>query len=213
MPDRIKTFLNTTYAKIALAGVLTAIGVTAGIYVGSALTGRESMRGDHTPTQSRVELQEIREQKWREAGIYLSFDVGDSFPLHEEASWEGNITTFGDLLSGKESVLIFIDHNCDRCLDLLSFWNDFVAPKLRRNVQVLVCADCEGGELPAKYVKLIKDKTLVLYDAANFAANYHVPIYPMIITVNSTGVVAHQQFGFAEEVEQQILDQVCNTKP
>jgi len=181
------------YFKIVFAAVLGFLGIAAGIYVGFAIVGESHRPAVHRPNSAHE-------------GLYLNFELGDLFPLENYTEANGQQSNFEQLLQGHESVLIFVVFGCEPCRDLLNYWDAELAPILRPDVQVVVCADKNHPNISEEYQPLLDDKRLIFVDRDLFSDKYHLTVWPTVIAIDHYGFVLHIQLGFGASIDQYIID-------
>lgn len=189
MENRKSRALDSVYAKMSFGAALALIAVAGGIYVGHALIGASPYAfPQHSGTTS------------------VEFDPGDPFPAEDCLESDGTESSFDRLLTGKETVLLFVDFGCKPCMSLLEHWDHDVAPALGRDVQVVVCISQDHPGIPDEYKHLIEGKHVVYYDGMHFAIQYNMVAFPTIVGIDKQGLVNHIRSGFATGMESELLE-------
>ena len=193
----MSNILENFYVKVLFGVLLAFLGVAGGIYVGFALVDRS---GDPTATP-------MGDMPDEQGHRYLVFDVGDLFPEENCRLGDGSQANFAQLLKGQKSILIFSSFGCEPCRRLLRSWKEGVRPKLRSDVQVIVCAPYRmDAAVPEEYRDLLEGTQLVYFDERYFADYYDLTTFPTIVAVDGSGFVHHIQYGFGGAVDYEIMD-------
>ena len=185
-------FWQSIYVKIFVGAVLGFVGITGGIYVGNAMVNRPAP-GYPTVTPSELEDVSLAKQ--------LNLMPGDLFPLEKCTLRDSTVTNFEDVLHGQRAVILFVDFDCGPCVDLLTFWDLQIRPKLYPDIQQIVALRDNSTPIPSEYEGLVDDKTVVYYDASYWQEYYNLVFWPAVVSVDASGYVYHVQQGFEDYLE------------
>ncbi len=202
--DKYRGFKENSIFRLAVGIMLTVCGVAIGVYLGVAAVHRVPA-SEIIPGAGR----EPDAEKLRQAGIYLEFDEGESFPIDEAVFQDSTETTFRNIATDRPLALIFIDPECDHCLVLLKYWNKVVEKLLLPEVVVAVCVDTSVIQMPKEYREVIADKLMIRYSVSHFQSKYHLDFYPTVVTVDSRGIVRAIQFGLGRRLREDLLETIC----
>ncbi|UCC44169.1 MAG: hypothetical protein JSU65_13815 [Candidatus Zixiibacteriota bacterium] len=205
MPSKLRTILESTYAKIVFGGLVCFCGVVAGIYVTYGLIGPNT-----TPMPAVYFDDEERRQTMKEEGKYPLVERGDLFPLEDFQYADSTIGNFEDVLQGRLSVLLLVHFDCGGCVRMLADWKTTVEPHLRDDVQVIVVVGQVPFHLPDPLVELVDGYRLLFIDREYFRDVYHFRVWPTLVGVDEYGLITDIQLGYPGKFEKRLLGKIIN---
>ncbi|MCB2230619.1 hypothetical protein KQH82_07880 [bacterium] len=185
-------FWQSIYVKFFVGAVLGFVGIAGGIYVGNAMVNRPA---EGYPVELPADLNDVTQAK------LLSLLPGDLFPLEECTLRDSTKTNFEQILNGERAVVLFVDFQCKPCVDLLTFWDLRINPKLYPDIRQIVALRDIDPPIPAEYEGLLDDKMVVYYDTEHWKNYYNLVFWPAVVSVDGSGFVHHVQQGFEEFLE------------
>jgi hypothetical protein len=183
---------NLVNRSVWLKGLLLAafafVGIVGGAYVGKKFFYPKPVEAQINPD---LKLQPF----------HLNLRNGDLFPLEDFVTPQGTSGNFEQLLANRESIIFFVDLDCEPCHDFLRFWNTTLSKRLKPGVQVIACLPESPRAIPAEFSGLLQNKSVVFVKAETWKERYNLVFNPIITGTDNSGFITHIQYGFADEVD------------
>jgi hypothetical protein len=199
----VKSFFQSSYAKIGIGAVLAFVGVIAGIYIGYGLTiGKEQKKDVYQ--SSGAPTKEAPEN-------VLNLRIGDAFPPETYTDAAGQAGNFESLLKDKEAIILFASVGCDPCLDLLRYTQRSLFKRIKSGVQVVLVIDRDQWPFPEEYQGLAERLQVAVVDGDYWRKTYHLVSWPIIVGVDNSSIIRHVQYGYANAIDYELVGEYFST--
>ncbi len=169
-------------AGIALGALIVAI---SGVFLGSWFIGWRQVSADQS---------ELFRQHFNRLGIV---EKGMQPPQVEIIDIDGQPFYLKDLVSGQNTVVLFMSVGCDPCTEAIEQWKEYAAD-IPEGLQVIGVnnGDCDDV---GDYIAMTGMPYPVYCDTAHvLALDYGINQYPSIMGIGSDGVIAFLGAGMYE---------------
>jgi hypothetical protein len=179
-----------------VGSLLGLVGIAAGIKVGYALIGPD-----------------LSEQAWSSKAKYrnentslrLGFQEGMSFPEEFFLDATGSTRPFSELFRSPHTALLFADLACDKCNQMINFWDEAILPKYVDRVRLVICLDLMAEANNPSIADRLGGNEVIWYDKTLFETAYDLHIAPSLVVVDGNGRTEFTLVGFGRE-QRQFLD-------
>lgn len=183
----IDSVLKSAGFKILLVVVAAFIGTIGGIFAARGLFERR---------EPAKQLQEGCES----GGLFLTFGPGDPFPNERYRDRSGLEADFAELIAGRNTLLVFVEFGCEACISLVDAWNAELGRHVRDGSQTIFCTSVLKG-IPEEYRDSCDSLNFVYYDFDYWFNEYGLTATPVIMGIDSNGIVTHVQLGFTGHID------------
>jgi len=182
--------------KSAFLLIIIMVGVASGVYIGYSFIGQQQPL---PITPNAITSSEVYK------GDPLTLLVGERFPNESYIDLEGHARKFDQLISGQKSLIIFAYPNCNPCEEFFELWNSVVQPKLRNDVQVVICIPSVAEDLAIKEKEFSPNAKIVRIDEQLFYEKYNLNHYPTVLGVDDKGKIIHIQYRYTRYIDFEIF--------
>lgn len=187
---------QSIYVKTLFGVILGFIGIVAGIKVGYAIIGPD-----------------FSDQSWASNAKYKSEDIelklgivnGQPFPEESFLDATGSTRPFSELFRSPHTALLFADPACDKCNQMINFWNEAILPKYVDRVRLVICLDLRAEANNPSITDRLGGNEVIWYDKTLFETAYDLRIAPSLAMVDGNGRTEFTLVGFGRE-QHQFLD-------